>query len=702
MNNFFNAHHSPIGAFASFTLGFPGAKGGIGQELGKPANQNIYIGLQDIAKNEFTALPFFQPTQNKLADFANFDDKPYDDSKYLKSYNKQDIERQYQMATDTWRIDELSFSIISPVESIEDPAQASESELKEVLLPAVFVELTVDNTNSQHQRMAFFGYEGNDPYSAMRFLQDSNSELIGIAQGNGTAIVSCDSNHQSELSTQIVTASGLSIEHILFSTSPEANQFSIGTTKAFLLTVPAGVTQTFRFAVCFHRSGVVTSGLASQYFYNRYFTTIEAVASYAKQHHLALINKWKKSDSLVDNIQLSDDQRFMLIHATRSYYGSTQLLDIQHKPLWVVNEGEYRMMNTLDLTADHLFFELKMNPWVVKNVLEMFIERYSYEDEIHNGDGNKYTGGLSFCHDMGVANVFAKPQHSAYEVYGNKGLFSHMTCEQLVNWICCASTYTFKIQDFDWAEKQLNIFEACLNSLVNRDNPLASARDGVMSFNSCRTIEEITTYDSLDASLGQACRNIYLASKTWAAYILMHRLFLQLGKYSLADSAIKQADLLANTLYSSINEQGFIAAVLDGSNQSKIIPVIEGLVFPYFSGILHEVEQRPSTKALINALTKHFNVVINNGCLFENGGWKLSSTSENSWLSKIYLSQFIARKILKIDLASNTALADSIHVAWLTDEELSYWAWSDQIVAGKISASKYYPRGVTAWLWLEE
>ncbi|MBB5326360.1 hypothetical protein HNQ34_003513, partial [Anoxybacillus tepidamans] len=28
-NMFFNAHHSPVGAFASFTLGFPGKSGGL-------------------------------------------------------------------------------------------------------------------------------------------------------------------------------------------------------------------------------------------------------------------------------------------------------------------------------------------------------------------------------------------------------------------------------------------------------------------------------------------------------------------------------------------------------------------------------------------------------------------------------------------------------------------------------------------------
>ena len=33
-------------------------------------------------------------------------------------------------------------------------------------------------------------------------------------------------------------------------------------------------------------------------------------------------------------------------------------------------------------------------------------------------------------------------------------------------------------------------------------------------------------------------------------------------------------------------------------------------------------------------------------CIFPDGGWKLSSSSDNSWLSKVYLSQFVARKVL--------------------------------------------------------
>ena len=40
-NQFFNAHHSPIGAFASFTLGFPGKEGGFDLEQGRPPSKTF-------------------------------------------------------------------------------------------------------------------------------------------------------------------------------------------------------------------------------------------------------------------------------------------------------------------------------------------------------------------------------------------------------------------------------------------------------------------------------------------------------------------------------------------------------------------------------------------------------------------------------------------------------------------------------------
>src|SRR5436309_2307526 len=47
-----------------------------------------------------------------------------------------------------------------------------------------------------------------------------------------------------------------------------------------------------------------------------------------------------KLDAKLINSGLSQSQQSLIAHGTRSYYGSTQLLDIGGQPFWVVNEGE--------------------------------------------------------------------------------------------------------------------------------------------------------------------------------------------------------------------------------------------------------------------------------------------------------------------------------------------------------------------------
>jgi hypothetical protein len=205
------------------------------------------------------------------------------------------------------------------------------------------------------------------------------------------------------------------------------------------------------------------------------------VARYALANHADIRRRARQSNRLVASKKLNDAQRFQLIHAIRSYYGSTQLLDDGERPVWIVNEGEYRMMNTFDLTVDQLFYEMKMNPWTVRNELDLFTSRYSYTDRLHlPGGGNDYAGGLSFTHDMGCRNHFSRPGYSSYERFGLSGCFSHMTHEQLVNWILCGAVYAKNTGDSRWLKANLPVFRKCLRSMMNRDNPKAAARNGIM------------------------------------------------------------------------------------------------------------------------------------------------------------------------------------------------------------------------------
>ena len=472
---------------------------------------------------------------------------------------------------------------------------------------------------------------------------------------------------------------------------------------AFIAVVPPGKKKSIRFAICFYRSGNVTSGMATRYCYTRYFADIEEVAVYALRNWSAQKKMAIDADKLLLKAKLNEAQHFQLCHAVRSYFGATEFLEAEGKPFWAVNEGEYRMLNTFDLTVDHVFFELAKNPWVVRNQLEWFVKRYSYEDNVRlPGDATEYPGGISFTHDMGIGNCVSRPGHSAYEQFGLSGCFSHMTHEQLVNWVCTAVSYAKATGDAAWVKANLRIFKACLASLVNRDHPDPAQRDGVMSADSSRCMggAEITTYDSLDASLGQARNNLYLAVKTWAAYLGLRSIFTEANLPKLAREAGGQAGLCAGTITGAMTEEGYIPAIIGEGSQSRIIPAIEGLAFPLVWEMQETVKRDGEFGEFIRALERHLKTILKVGtCKFKDGGWKLSSTNDNSWLSKIYLCQYVARTLFSL---GPDEAADEAHRGWLLDARNAYFAWSDQMVSGEAKGSKYYPRGVTAWLWLRE
>jgi len=748
---FFSAHHSPVGAFASFTLGMPGAKGGLAAQVGRPANQSVFIGVESADPGEamvFDALPFFSGAEDeaKRYEVEQAGKEVPEGRAKVRAYPREAIARRLTLSTDTWTAGDLTFRVISPAQPVPDPEAANldHHAMALAVCPAVLVELEVDNREGSAERTAYFGYQGNDPYAMMHRLEghgfgaghshsqshshgseEGEGGLCGVGQGRITAIATDAEG--------AVSGGAFSIEKLLDPLVPENRNFGLGGVGGVLLTAPAGQRTTFRFAVCFYNGGVVTSGRDCCYLYTRYFDRIETVAAFALEHFDALKAKAAEADALLEDAasggRLSDDQRFLLAHAVHSYYGSTQLLDIApgsppdvtpgtpdaprtegRKPYWVVNEGEYRMMNTFDLTVDQLFYEIARNPWTVRNELDIFVERYSYRDHARlPGDRTDHPGGLSFTHDQGVANHISRPEYSTYELFGLDGCFSHMTHEQLCNFVLCAGVYLTATDDADFLDRHAGTLTDCLTSMVNRDHIDPEQRDGIMSLDSSRCMggAEITTYDSLDESLGQARNNVYMAVKCWASYLLLEKLLGKLGKRDAAATAKRQADRAAASIASAAGEDGELPAVMfepdNPGHASRIIPAIEGLVFPYVCGMPEAVAADGPYAELIAALAKHVRSVTREGvCLFDDGGWKLSSTSDNSWLSKIFLSQFVWRQILGLPWGETGTEADAAHVHWLVREESAYYAFSDQIVAGVAKASLYYPRGVTAWLWLSE
>lgn len=699
-SRFFNAHHSPIGAFSSFTLGFPGASGGFDSERGQPPKENVFVLLEDAAGGAFRGLPFFEEgeDESKRYDTEQAADDPAP-PELLRAFGQDEVSRSFGVGSDVWSAGDLTFSIYTQMRPVPDPEQAGEDELRMALVPAVLAELIVDNTRGTRPRKAWFGYQGADPYSVMRRLKpELSGGISGVGQGRMSAIATLD---ESVRPTQ-----HFSMEKLLTNVHEENYDFGLGGVAALLMETPAGTKRTYRFAICFYRGGYVTTGIDAGYWYTNYFADIESVARFALAHFDELKSHSLEADAWLAGTGLSEQQLFMTAHAIRSYYGSTQLLDWNGKPLWSVNEGEYRMINTFDLTVDQLFYEIRMNPWTVRNELDLYAERYSYGDQVRfPGDETLHPGGISFTHDMGVGNAFSRPGYSAYELAGLDDCFSQMTHEQLVNWVLCAAVYVHRTNDAPWLERRLPLLEQCLASMLNRDHPDPAKRNGIMGLDSsrCKGGAEITTYDSLDQSLGQARNNIYLAGKCWAAYVALERIFREAGNEAAAVLAVEQADRCAASIVSYAKEDGYIPAVVGENNDSKIIPAIEGLVFPYAFGCMEALDENGRFAAYIAAMKRHLEHVLRPGvCLFEDGGWKLSSTSDNSWLSKIYLCQFVARRILGLPWDEQGHRADDAHAAWLTDPRNAFWSWSDQILAGTAVGSKYYPRGVTSILWTEE
>ena len=685
----FHAQHSPVGAHCSFTVGMFGAQGGMALEQGGPAESGVFVGYKT-ASGKFYKLPFFKDVSNEAERFSQSDEEMRNTGTV---FGEDDISRDYGWASDCFRAPGIDFRIITPFFSIPDPATASADELKFACCPATFLELTVTNDSSEEWE-GFFAQHSGTPWTPLS------------GRGNLKGAVTRERMGHACLDDRVQEFIDFGVEQALERNHTNPN-FLLPPVAGLSFVVRPGESRTVRIVLGCYISGQATFNYPAAYWYTQYFSMIDEVFDYAFRNTDRYLAEAAARDEELASSGLSADRQFLIAHATRSYYGSTEWLVAEGRPLWIVNEGEYLMINTLDLTVDMMFFELKWHPWTVRNVLEQFNERYSYIDEVFAPEDpeKRYPGGISFSHDMGVANHFSPPGSSCYECSGlDRKCFSYMTCEQLTNWILCAGMYVAKTGDKAFLQRHRDTLSQCFESLLNRDHPEADGRNGLMGFESSRTDGggEITTYDSLDHSLGQARNNVYLGGKCWASYLTLESLFGILDEPEEAAEARAGAERCAATLENAFDEElGFIPAVLENGNRSAIIPAAEALIYPWQMDLKAALAEDGPYGGYIRMLKRHLQNIIKPGiCLYDNGGWKLSSSADNSWMSKICLGQFVAHEILGLTYGGE-ARADAAHVQWEV-EGSKFYACSDQFASGRPIGSLYYPRIVTSILWMEE
>lgn len=700
----YHSHHAPFGGFASFTLGLNGGGGGFGQSLRGPATQQVYVGCRRAGQDSWSLLPFSSPPAAP-ADAAH----AYTGEEAETSVNSRpapfrvidagEVQRSLGLASDTWTHGDLVFRLLTPFERTDDPASFDAATGRRVLAPLISAELAFDNTSGADDVELLFGLGQTE--RAWRPLGDSDPSLSGFAGGPAAGFAT-------PAAREVRPVQGFT----LFAPTPLDHRglHQLGAECGLVFRVRAGEHRTFPLALGFYQAGPVCTGLVGEFLYTRYFTDLEDVLRHGLATHDERVAMAATRDAELAARALDEDRRFLLAQAVHSYFGSTQLMVHEGRPLWIVNEGEYRMMNTFDLTVDHLFFELAWHPWAVRHALDLFVERYSYHDSLHRPDGRTAPGGLSFTHDMGVMCHFSPPGHSSYECTNLAGCFSHMTMEQLVNWVLCAVTYAADTDDETWLSARRPTLDACAASLRQRDDPDPVQRDGILKWDSDRCGprgREITTYDSLDVSLGQAANNLYLAVKTLAAWHLLARAYTRLGDPAAAAAARAHAELLTSTLNTKWEpDSGCFPAVFEAGNRARLIPAVEGLVFLTYLDDDALRQPSPALTQLLQRLETHLTRILQPGlCLdAQTGAWKLSSTSTNTWFSKIALCRHVIARLFPAVLTPPVLAADRVHADWQRQHGCGRDAMCDQIDSdtGIARGSKYYPRGVTAWLWLRE
>jgi xylan 1,4-beta-xylosidase len=680
--------HGIWGAYGSLVLGRLGRGAGVVVGDVRPPRGGMFVGYR-VGRGEPRLLPFSAGISYGLGASAyredEVDSSRADSLRSAAYFGADEIERWISLSGEEWRAGSLSFRVLSFFGEVPDPQAVASASARSALRPSILLRLTFDNSAGASPMTGLFGMQG-----IRRPLSDSTAGgLLGMAGGASFGFaIRPKAGVEEVMDWSVVDAA--------FDGGADGAARSLrrlANEGGLRFSIPAGEKADYVVALGVFRDGIVTAGLGAHAYHSCLFKDVEDVLESALDDQAETLFRAERIDGLLDSSGLSDDRQFLLAHAAHSYTASTELLLTESgEPAFVVNEGEYQMMNTLDLTVDQAFWEARFSPWTLRNELDSFADRSSYEDSL----------GIAFAHDQGVGDCFSPRGRSAYEMPGLSDCFSFMSYEETLNWLLSACLYASLTGDLPWAAGRRPLVAACLASLLARD----ANGDGVMDRDSdrCAGGSEITTYDSLDISLGQARNNLYLAVKAWSAFVCVEALLRRVDGLEGADSmaaagAAKAASLTIAGMM--LEGEGYIPAVFESDNRSCIIPAIEGLAYPGFCGAPEAVLADGPYGYLVRALRRHLDKVLAPGICLDaiSGGWKLSSTSRNTWLSKIFLNQYVAESVLGFD--DERTRRDAVHARWLRTGSAGFAA-TDQVDSsnGADLGSRLYPRLVTSILWL--
>jgi len=677
---FVNVDHAAVGTYSTLAYGAKTDQCGLGQSSASipysAGGGGVVIALS--GPGGIQAMPFVAGAAS-IADTATF-------------FADTNVQRALTPCADQWSVHSagLTFTHFSPAWAMSNAAAATMAERRRFFLPATWLQFTIVNTNTTPEDF-YFGLCADGAQTSY-----AGGAYRGFAVG------------EAALAAQSGTCDLLSGDALASALD------GMDTGFAFHVNIPAGQTGSLTVVVAHYRNSVLDSRISGCYYYTSLFASMDSVVDAAFAAFADAQMRCQQLASSLAGAQLNVFRQFLASRAFHSYQACTcAVLDSAGNFGWREYEGAYNFVNTFDLTVDHAYYDCVMQPWALRNVLDTYSGAtngpgYTFNHPLYNylSGGVASSNGFGFHHDMGTGPTSDAPgtDPTSYE-----SGFSYMGQEELQNWILCAGLYWHFSGDNLWLSNNAALLQTCLTSMLLRDDTNAATRDGVTTFLNKRGSNfEITTYDSLDPSLNYPRNNAMTCVKNWAAYLALQAMFNQIAEIKNVAICSTMAALAAQSIVNAWNTYGptlgYIPAFLDGSNQSALLPVAEGLAYPCLMGLTNATDRSGGPFApMLHALSNHVVAVLKSGLCLDatSGSWKLSSANVNTWQSKIYLGQFVMQNVLGINNSNVNGYIDQVH-ATLQASEAPYQGWSDQLNStgwGRAFGSEHYPRGITSTLW---
>lgn len=693
----FMTHHAPVGSWSSFTFGADGMGASIDLEAPMVSDSaDFYAGVaQDGVLSAFPFLPASKKAANEpdvLAE-GNKETAPQKSTVGWNYYPVEDIHRTLSACVDTYQAENVTLRVYTPHYPLADPQKGAISPLS--CCPGLLMELEIDNTGGTTPATGFLGLGWKEHGRIYTVDTAGYMDLSGLGYRNDWMLAAEKENF-------VFTLRGHDMEHQLREGRRLLHQTGPG---ALCIEVPPGEKATLRAAFGFYKEGAGSNGLDTHYYYTRCFDGVAAVCRCILTHAEDIAAYCRDEDKRFESRLKETWTRELFAQAVRGYYASTQLLaDEAGEVYYNVGEGAYVWRNTMDLAADHLAWELERNPWVVRNIMDLYIRRYAYRDTVRFREypGQEFPGGLSFTHDMGNYFTYSPPGYSGYEreTTPRDGCYLYMTTEELLNGIYALSAYALYTGDAVWTETQADTARELLLSLENRDDPDSTRRNGVLKAQSTRCGpqgSESTTYDALDHSLFDSRGSVYVHVKTIAALIMLEEFFRQAGLHEEAERAFTMRNKAEVSLALFWDDKRkCLKANLYAPVDSMVMAAVEPL------GVLHflNLDDQLSAETLA-LLARHAEACLTEGACIDpdTGGLKLSSTSNNTWTSKAALCLYVLQTVLGMDVQGGRLLSELRNWCQVYAKRTTI---SDQIMINRreVIGGCYYPRAVTMAFWL--